>query len=141
MAAGNQQQQQQQPQQQPQPQPNQAGGSGSLYGSRSGSRYRQLKAGTDIQQHLVSSTADDCKRAFVQAAEAVWPRLATITLQIEDFAEDCALAKGGGEGGGTAAAAPLKYLFMSETLRLRDPATGEAVPEEERVWTVEKVPY
>ncbi len=136
MAAGN--QQQQQPQQ-PQQQPNQAGGSGSLYGSRSGSRYRQLKAGTDIQQHLVSSTADDCKRAFVQAAEAVWPHLATLTLQIEDFAEDCALAKGG-EGGGTAAA-PLKYLFLSETLRLRDPATGEAVPEEERVWVVEKVPY
>lgn len=79
----------------------------------------------------------------MQAAEAVWPHLATITLQIEDFAEDCALAKGG-EGGGTAAAAaaaPLKYLFMSETLRLRDPATGEAVPEEERAWTVEKVPY
>ena len=82
----------------------------------------------DFQVAINSSTADQCKATFVRQALAALPKLEKISLQIEDFSEN-ALRRG----------FDLKYLYMSETLIVRDAATGEPVPEDAWQWTVEKV--
>ena len=84
-------------------------------------------------QLLPSSTAPACKAALVRRAVAAWPKLAIITLQIDDFF--------GVTDRDTASAGRLQYLYRCESLRLRKPVTGEPLQEEDLKWTVKEVLY
>ncbi len=93
----------------------------------------------DLQQ-LTSTTAEFCKAAFVERALAAWPSsLATISLQIEDFAGDT-LHQGPAEDG--SGLSRLAYVYRCETITLRDVANGgELVPEADREWKVNGLLY
>ncbi len=84
-------------------------------------------------QLLPSSTAPVCKAALVRRAVAAWPKLASITLQIDDFF--------GVTDYDAASAGRLQYLYRCESLRLRKPVTGELLQEQDLKWTVKEVPY
>ncbi len=92
-------------------------------------------------QLLPSSTAPVCKAALVRRAVAAWPKLAIITLQIDDFfrVTDRSVEMN------NEAVSRLQYLYRCESLLLRDPLTGESLQEEEQEedlqWAVQEVLY
>ena len=90
-------------------------------------------------QLLPSSTAPVCKAALVRRAVAAWPKLASITLQIDDFFR--AAYRKRAYNGGAASVSRLQYLYRCENLLLRDQVTGEPLQEEDHKWTVQEVLY
>ncbi len=88
-------------------------------------------------QLLPSSTAPVCKAALVRRAVAAWPRLVSITLQIDDFFRITYRS----DELNSEAIGRLQYLYRCESLLLRDPVTGESLQEEDLKWTVQEVPY
>ncbi len=83
-------------------------------------------------QLLPSSTAPACKQALVRRAVAAWPKLAIITLQIDDFFRVTDYDT----------VSRLQYLYRCESLLLlRDQVTGESLQEQDLKWTIKEVLY
>ncbi|MGE9615848.1 MAG: hypothetical protein ACQPRI_06055 [Solitalea-like symbiont of Tyrophagus putrescentiae] len=102
--------------------------------------YLDLETAADEQQLIASSTAPVCKAALVRRAVAAWPKLASITLQIDDFF--CAATRSDWEANACrTGVSRLQYLYRCENLLLRKPLTGEPLQEEDLKWTVQEVPY
>ncbi len=99
-----------------------------------------LDVETGNVQLIASSTAPACKAALVRRTVAAWPKLASITLQIDDFA---LLNQNSGfnDDVDKEAVSRLQYLYRCESLLLRDPLTGEPFQEQDLKWTVKEVPY
>ncbi len=91
-------------------------------------------------QRILSSTALDCKAALVRRAVAAWPKLAKISLQIDDFLLRSSYYYRNDELNNMAINRS-KYLYRCESVMLREPVTGVPVSEEALKWTVKEVLY
>ncbi len=104
------------------------------------SNFLDLEIAAGVQL-LPSSTAPACKAALVRRAVAAWPKLASITLQIDDLFRVATLSDWEANECRTGVNR-LQYLYRCENLLLlRDPVTGEPLPEQDLKWTVQEVLY
>ena len=99
----------------------------------------ELLSYTAKTQLITSSTAPVCKAALVRRAVAAWPKLVSITLQIDDFLIVADREETYNDG--IFAVSRMEYLYRCESLLLRDPLTGEPLQEQDLKWTVKEVPY